>query len=73
MEMRGTPAQDPLMSIHDVMDKGLAGVKPVGSVDLSMPIISELFLAFVAASQTPDPPAGLPTPPGKRKAGMVTL
>jgi hypothetical protein len=64
MEMRGTPAQGPLMSIHDVMDKALAGVKPVGSVDLSMPICSELFFAFVAASQTPDPPPGMPTPPG---------
>ena len=54
MEMRGTPAQDPLMSIHDVMATGLAGVKPVGSVDLSMPIYSELFLELVAESQTPD-------------------
>jgi hypothetical protein len=54
MEMRGDPAQDPLMSIQDVMAKGLAGVKPVGSVDLSMPICSEMFLKVVAESQTPD-------------------
>ena len=38
------------MSMHDVTDKGLAGVKPVGSVDRSIPTEMELFRRFVAAA-----------------------
>ena len=43
----------PAISIHDVTERGVAGVKPVGSVERSIPTSSEMFFKFVAKSHLP--------------------